>query len=306
MNAGLRTQSERRQPAARCRIPRAAVAGLQLLVWSIAGLIVGCNPDSEVPRAAARDAEARQPARIATANSYLSAVVRDWVGSDEAIVALAEPGSCPGHFDVRPSQLRALRSCRLLVRFDFQQGLAERLEKLRGDGLRVASIQIVGGMGVPAGYLDAAEQVGALLVDEGWLTPAEATERAGEIRTRLERLDAELRERVATAGLVGLPVITSWHQEAFCEYLGLEVAGTFTGADTALASNIDAAVRAGLDVRGVVANEPEGRRLADTIAARLDVPVVVFANFPDEARHDGRFDELVRSNVAALLATFAP
>jgi hypothetical protein len=75
----------------------------------------------------------------------------------------------------------------------------------------------------------------------------------------------------------------------------------FSGADDAGVRNVDQTLKAGLDagVRLLVANEPEGRRLADALAERLSARVVVFANFPDPDQEEA-FDAMVRRNVEAL------
>lgn len=242
---------------------------------------------------------------VAVTTSYLEAVSRDLVGDALAVVRLAEPGTCPGHFDLRPSQVTELRQCRVLLRFDFQRPLETKLADHAGAGPRVAAISVPGGLGCPDNYLETCRQTSAHLVGSGLLSQAHADARLPAVAARLKALSAALTNRVREAGLGGCPVIASVHQRDFCEWLGLRVAATFRAADAAGIQEIEDAIGAGqaADVRLVIANLPEGRRTADALAGRLGSRVVVFGNFP--ALHEGTlsFDAMVRANVDALVRT---
>ena len=68
-------------------------------------------------------------APVAVSSPYLEAAVREVLCRDVPMVRLAGPSMCPGHFDMRPSQISELARCGLLVRFDFQQALDEKLAR---------------------------------------------------------------------------------------------------------------------------------------------------------------------------------
>jgi zinc transport system substrate-binding protein len=271
-------------------------SGWWLLAWAALAACAGCG-------GAAVDAE---HARIAASNSYLEAAVRDLLGDDTRVLPLAGPGMCPGHFDVRPSQMEALRHCRLLLRFDFQKTLDTKLAEMTRRGLRIVEIPVGGGMCMPATYRAVCGEVAAALVERGLIESAAAGRRLDEIQARLDGLDAWVRETVASGAVRGRPAITSGHQAAFCRFLGLDVRATFNGTDATSTREIDDALREGSTAALIVANVPEGRRLADALAARLGARVVVFDNFPHPDHHAGRFDDLVRENAKRLIEAARP
>lgn len=240
------------------------------------------------------------PAEIAVTNSYLAAVCRDLLGEDRGVLVLSGAGSCPGHFDVRPSQARAMRDCRLVLRFDFQQSLDAKLSAWGGRETAIAPVSVADGLCVPTCYLSACRQVAEAMVERDLLAADAAKDRLAEIERQTTELQAELSERVRQAGLAGTAVLASGHQAGFCRSLGLQVAGTFRGADQAGVAGIDRAIEQGeqAGVTLVIANRPEGRKLADALADRLDARVVLFGNFPgpDECTFAG----LVRANVKRL------
>jgi len=245
--------------------------------------------------------------KIAITTSYLEAAARDLLGDNLSVVRLAEPGTCPGHFDIRPSQVAELRQCRALLRFDFQKSLDAKLAGTDTNQPRVAQVTLNGGKCRPDSYLAACRQIADHLVALDLLARTNANTRLQAITSRLEHLSRDASNRVARVGLAGLPVIASAHQRDFCEWLGLKVVATFRAADTASIGEIEAAIDAGqlAQIKLLIANLPEGRRIADALAERLKARVVVFENFP--ALRHGRvsFDEMLSANVETLLRAAA-
>ena len=274
-------------------IVAALVAGSGFLGAALTALLMGCQPSV---------AGAGRPL-IATATSYVEAVARDLLGDDLQVIRLAEPGICPGHFDIRPSLVRELRRCRALLRFDFQKSLDARVADHGTNGPIVVPITLRSGMCVPESYLTACRQAADHLATLGMLTRTNAEVRLQTITDRLEILSREATNRVARAHLSGVRVIASAHQRDFCEWLGLEVVADFRAADTASVGEIEAAIDAGerLQAQLVIANLPEGRRTADALAHRLKAQVVVFENFPTARGGRVSFDDMVEANVTALL-----
>jgi ABC-type Zn uptake system ZnuABC Zn-binding protein ZnuA len=240
--------------------------------------------------------------RLAVTSSYIESAVRDVVGDAVDIERLVEPGMCPGHFDVRPAQVRALSECAAMLRFDFQSSLDRQVESI--ESLRVVPLTATGGMCEPETYLAVCRQVGTALLQLGFLDETALASRLEALTDRLRhRLLPELQSEIAEAELAGVAVIASGHQSAFCSRLGLRVIATIGGSDNTSIRRIDDAVKLGEaeNCRIVVANRPEGTQLASSLASRLGARLVVFDNFPAMTPQQPDFDAMVRQNVRALL-----
>ncbi|MFP4107046.1 MAG: metal ABC transporter solute-binding protein, Zn/Mn family [Phycisphaerae bacterium] len=266
-----------------------------LLLAALAVLPLGCRKNSDKPAAP-----------VAATNSLLECAVKDLLGESTSVLRLAEPGMCPGHFDIRPSQVQQLRRCRVLLRLDFQKSLDTKLAGAKDDGLRIAEIRISGGLCEPESYLAACRQTADALIAADLLDRATADQRLAAIRARIEQTSALCRQRVVA--LRDRSVIASSHQEAFCRWLGLRPVAVFAGADSAGVRQVDHAVRQGeqAGVKLIIANRPEGRRVADALAERLGARVVVFGNFPALSSDHTSFDDLIESNVDALVKAASP
>ncbi|NIA07990.1 MAG: hypothetical protein GWP14_10240 [Actinobacteria bacterium] len=251
-----------------------------------------------------RSKQGTPPVAVTVANTYLECVAKDLLGEDYQPIVLAGPGMCPGHYDIRPSQISRLRGCRVLLRFDFQSSLDSKLANLTEGGLKITSVEISGGLCEPTSYRIACKQAAEAFVTAGLIGQAEADRRLEMISARLATLSMKAKKQIRQSGLAGAAVLSSPHQAAFCKWLGLDVVATFSSSDRAGVGEIENAIRAGQisAVRFVIANLPEGKKAADALANRLDATVVVFGNFPDPDIGLPNFDNLVTANVEALLS----
>mgnify|MGYP001275696519 CR=1 FL=1 len=238
--------------------------------------------------------------RVAVTNTYLECAAKDLL--DVEILRLSEPGTCPGSFDIRPSQMNDLRACQILLRFDFQRGIDS---KLQHEGLKITEIAEVGGPNEPATYLSACREVAQAFVSLRWMKRDQADARLSQIETRLKEKETWVRTEIKRAKLIGCPVITSIHQQKFCQWLGMKVTATFRAADTTSIGEIENAIAAGTtdSAKLVIANLPEGRRTADALGQRLSAKVIVFENFPVQKNGKVSFDQMITANVQSLLAT---
>lgn len=240
--------------------------------------------------------------RLAATNTYLESAAFDLLGRDVQIIRLAEPGTCPASFDVRPSQVTELQRCRALLRFDFQKSLDAKFQH-DTNTLQMVEVSIHGGMCDPDSYLSACRQLADSFVSLGWLQRDAANTKLDAIAERLKARALWARQQIEQAKLNGRPVLASAHQKAFCEWLGLKVVAAFRPADTASIGEIERAIDAGTynSVKLVISNLPEGRRTADALAARLSAKMVVFGNFPELKNNQVSFDEMFTANVEALI-----
>lgn len=269
----------------RCR-PLSSLVALAVLIVS------GCGAESPKP----------SPPRLAVTSSYIESALRDLVADAIEVERLVEPGTCPGHFDVRPAQVRRLNDCVAMLRFDFQQSLDRQVESI--GSLRVFPLTATGGMCEPQTYLEVCGQVGEALRQLGLVDEAALASRLETLGARLQRqLAPQIESDVAAAGMTGAAVIASGHQSAFCRRLGLRVIATIGGSDSTSIRRIDDAVRLGVAERCrlVIANRPEGTQLATSLASRLGAELVVFDNFPAMNPQQPDFEAMVRQNVRALL-----
>lgn len=238
---------------------------------------------------------------IAVTSSYLAAAVADLSRGRLETVLLAEPGTCPGHFDLTPGQVRRLKAARLLLQFDFQQGLDRYLAS--SPGIRVCAVEVPPAMARPASYFQVCRQVAHALIDTHLLDPDQAARELVRIEQHLQDLETWARAQIVQAGLENQPVLSAVHQAEFLRWLGLNVVATFTSADALRIEQLHRTLTVAHQdkPRLLLANRAEGLEPARSLAQHLRVPLVVLDNFPSSSDPDA-FEALFRSNVEAILA----
>jgi len=240
---------------------------------------------------------------IAVTNSYLRSAVKDLCGNETEVFCIAPPGMCPGHFDISPAQISQLCSCKILLRFDFQKRIEESLFRLKQKGLQNGSVKTMPGLCIPQTYLTICKDVCRILSAQLPERKSEFEQRLNQIEKRLKYLSSEVLSEIEAANLKKTKVLTSKHQAEFANWLGLETAATFLGSDMETVANIQNCLEKAKQsqIKFIIANEQEGKALADALAERLNAATVVFSNFPQLDIGKNSFDKLVRENVKKLI-----
>jgi hypothetical protein len=241
------------------------------------------------------------PAHVTVTNTYLASAVYDVSGRVLNVFSLAQPGMCPGHFDMSPEQLRRLLGSHLLLHFDFQSGIADQLERWDRP---IVPVQGRAGMCIPQTYLDTCREIIPHLAEQTSLAVVDYAARLKSLETRLERTTSHIRGHMEQHHLSGAKVLCSYHQADFARWLGLEVVQTFRGIDSSDPGSIEACMRIGreLQVAFVIANLQEGTELARRMAREIGSRLVVFSNFPNTSAYpEHAFEQLIMANVDQLI-----
>lgn len=241
---------------------------------------------------------------IAVTTSYLECAARDISGDDMAIARLVPPGLCPGHFDIAPGIIKELRNSTLLLRFDFQNGIDEKVRAIAPKSLAIQSIPAPEGLCIPESYYQIIQKT-----YEGLCAafPDKRTifdENLANAQRKIRELEIECERRINESGLKGVKVIASGHQSFFCKWLGLDVTAAYSGSDSVSPSALQSLMdrESNAEVRFVISNLQEGGQMGEAIASRLGVPLVVFSNFPSLSAQERDFYSLIRNNLNNLLA----
>jgi len=253
---------------------------------------------------AACAAPVRQPAGVqgvrgvVVTTTMLECAVRDLLPADAGIpvLALIPPGFCPGHFDVPPSVVPALRTAAVVVAHDYQQDLAGKLGELGPPGMKVVQIETKGSLLIPEHYLRVTQQLSDVLV-------IAYPNHEARIRAALKALEQKsqgLSETVSKRRTAwqGTPVIASAMQRQFCEWLKLQVVGQVARPEDVTPVELRALLSSKPAV--IVGNLQEGLLAAQALAERLAVPLVVFSNFPGAEGYGRGYEELLNENLRRL------
>ena len=217
-----------------------------------------------------------------------------------SVAAIIPPGQCPGHYDVKLSDVEKVKRADLVVSF-------REMSFIEKNG---------------------PEGAGRLVIDTGgrnWMAPDSYTYGLAFLADRLaqyfpedkntimSRRDNAVREtkaygdsvkkRISHAGIAGKAVIASSMQKEPLEWMGFIVVGEYGRPEAMSAGEVVRLSKTGREhqVIFVADNLQSGPDAGKGIAESLGVPHIVLTNFPSERGHLATLGE----NVDAILAAAA-
>ncbi len=245
--------------------------------------------------------EARRSVAVTT--SYLECAARDLAGDDFTYVRLVPPGMCPGHFDIAPGAVKSLKKSSLLLRFDFQDSMDEKIRPLVGKDFPIKGVVAPEGLCVPESYRNCVKELHEEFCIRFPDKKGQFDQAMDRVNRDLEALEKECLTKIEEHHLKGGKVIVSGHQEVFCRWLGLDVAASYSGANAASALHLQNIIDKGKDshVQYVITNLQEGSQQGEALATYLNAKMVSFSNFPNMTKGQESFYDLVRWNLDHLI-----
>ena len=215
-----------------------------------------------------------------------------------SVEAILPPGQCPGHYDVKLTDIAKIKKAVLTVSFRDMPFMNKAL----ADGGAHLLLD-TGGRNwmTPDSYV-----YGLSVVAEG-LAMHLPEERAG-IMARKERAGLEvriradnLRKKIIQPGTLGKAVIASSMQKETVEWMGFRVVGEYGRQEALSVRDVTALSRIGRDkhVVMIVDNLQSGPDEGKGIAETLKVPHVVLTNFPSEKGYLATLEENVNTVLGA-------
>jgi len=232
----------------------------------------------------------------ADTNGRVAGVLRGVVASDTLLAGMLAsllpsgryfvdvilpPGQCPGHYDVKLSDMEKVKKATLVVSFKGmtfmeQSGLdAGTLLLVDGEGRNwMAPDSHIRGIGILAGELS------RRFPEDGREIAARKDLAVAGMKAKAEELSARIRQ----AKVRGMPVIASSMQKEPLEWMGFRVVGEYGRPETMSARDLVRLSKVGREtgVLLVVDNLQSGPDAGKGIAETLAAARVTLTNFPSE------------------------
>jgi len=250
-------------------------------------------------------ANAAGPIRILAGTTLIEDIVTDLGGGRIATRTLIPGSACPGHSDLRASDVSFASEAQIVLIHDWQQNMP-MLQALRRSAPDAQSklhvVPAPGNWMLPERQGEATSAAAKLLAD---IAPAQAKSikaKAQARQSRIKALSARLKSQAAQAGLPGARVICDVMQRPLLEWLGCVVVaeyGRFEGMNPRQLADVMAKAKAGkavLVVDNMQSTGGSGKALADDLGARH----VVLTNFPGADAQAATWEQTLQWDVERL------
>lgn len=278
-------------PAAEFRgLPRYWMALMTALAVFIL-LSSGCRKAERV----GNDSEGRI---IITSDTILSGMVRFLLpAGDFDVTAIMPPDQCPGHYDMKLSDIQKVERADLIVSF---RDLAF-MEDAKKDPEKCIFLDRYGrNWMAPDSYIYGLEILAKILAKRFPDSALQIQDRCDGTVQDVAGKAAALRDKIRRAGIVNKPVIASSMQREPLEWMGLHVVGDYGRPESMSVKEVVRLSKMGEQeqIVMVVDNLQSGPAAGRGIAEALGVPHVVLSNFPSKRGYLATLGE----NVAVILA----
>ena len=243
---------------------------------------------------------------VVTGTTLIGEMVQQMTGSPEAMRNLLPPNLCPGHYDMRPGDIDAIASCRLLVLQPWQRNMSnmERVIKVsKIPEARVKVIPVPGNWMLPVTRIEATRAVSAVL-SEAYPDRKEMIGNAANvIISDVTRVEAWGRAQFNTLSPATINVLCNEQQVDLARWAGLAVVQTYGRPENLSVAQIEALTGHARENKTalVIDNLQSGdTRMGEALARDTGAVHVVLSNFPGAEMGTATWEQTFRKNVERI------
>jgi len=244
---------------------------------------------------------------IMAGSSFITNIIQDVADDKLEPRTFIPPGVCPGHYDVKPSDIEALANSKAFFIHNYQQNyenVTGLIEAAENPDLIITVINITGNWMTPPVQAEAVDKIAQALAEIDQENAAcyvgNATERAQAILAYGE----DVKERLQGAGVEGVKVICAEMQAGFVGWAGFNITATYGRPEDLSPADVNQLIteakQAGVAL--VIDNLQSG---AATLGAAMEqdieaIPVTI-SNFPGGLENTETWEKAIDKNVDLLL-----
>ncbi|MEN6372403.1 MAG: metal ABC transporter substrate-binding protein [Armatimonadota bacterium] len=240
---------------------------------------------------------------VVVSTSLLQSAVREIGGKFVSVNVLIPPGSCPGHYDICPQDIRKLSSSKLVLTHGYEGFIDNILKSMGRNKPKLVKISTSGNWMVPDVYVFGAKRVCDTLCKTDPKHSAEYRKSLSSLETRAKKLAAKSIKESKTMGTSSFAVLCSNQQEAFVKWMGFKVVGTYARAEEFTPAGLhklttDARKK---HVKLVIDNLQSGPAAGKELAKDIGASHVILSNFPGGFTNTDTWDKCLQNNVNRLM-----
>jgi zinc transport system substrate-binding protein len=254
-------------------------------------------------------AQSTQPSvDIMAGSSFIANIVQDISDGELEAQALIPPGTCPGHYDVKPSEIQALANSKALFIHNYQQNyenVTGAIEAADNPDLIITVLNVTGNWMVPTVQIEGvnkiAQALGEIYPENAAYYQQRAADREQAILAHGDDVENELKEAVVE----GIRVLCADMQQGFVNWAGFNITATFGRPEDLSATDMNQLITEA-NQAGVVLIIDNLQSGSATLGAAIEqdveaVPVTI-SNFPGGLDDTETWEKAIDKNVDLLVA----
>lgn len=247
------------------------------------------------------------PGDVIAGTSLIAVIAEDLAEGKLDVQNLIPPGMCPGHYDVKPSDIEALANSKALLIQPWQEekaNITSLIEAADNPDLIVKVIAVEGNWMAPPVQAEAVEATAAALGEIDPQNSALYQQRAEDQLGAIQAKGEEAKARLLEAEVGEVRVICSQEQTGFVKWAGFDLVATYGRPEELSVADMEQLVvqakEAGVTL--VIDNlQSGGTANSETMAQDIGAAQVTISNFPGGFEGTETWEKNLNNNVDLLL-----
>lgn len=277
------------------RLEFASRSLLVLILMSLLIVLPGCS-----------EQQAADKVKVVTTTSLLEYIVERVGGEKVQVVNIIPPAQCPGHFDVKPSDVQLLADARLFLLHGWQGEMfnTQLIDSANNLNLQVVTLNIDGNWMTPAVQARAVGNITATLAD---IDPENASyyqNNAQLYQSVIAARGAELKSRLEAADVNQYNVICGDMIKGLIVWTGVNVVASYPRPEDLTPQKMQELINQGKQnkVAMVIDNLQSGKADAGVqMAEEIGAVQVTLSNFPGGFVNTETWEKAIEKDVELLL-----
>ena len=244
---------------------------------------------------------------IVGGSAFISNIIQDVAGGKLESRPFIPPGMCPGHYDVKPSDIKALANSKAFFVHNYQQNyenVTGLIEAAQNPDLIITVINITGNWMTPPVQAEAVDEIAQALGELDEENAAHYQEKAAERVQAILAKGGEVRDRLLEAGVEEAKVVCAEMQAGFVRWAGFDIVATYGRPEDLSVAEVEQLVveakEAGVAL--VIDNLQSGATATSKIMAQdIGAIHVTISNFPGGFDNTEIWEKALDKNVDLLL-----
>ena len=244
---------------------------------------------------------------IVAGSSLITNIIQDVADGKLKVRTLIPPGMCPGHYDVKPSDIEALANSKALFIHDYQENFKNvtgLIEAAENPDLIVRVIDVKGNWMAPTVQAEAVDKIAQALGEIDQENSAYYQEKAAERAQAILATGEEVKNRLLEVGVEKVKVVCSDMQAGFVEWAGFDIVAIYGRPEDLSVAEVEKLVveakEAGVAL--VIDNLQSGATSnSETMAEDVGAIQVTISNFPGGFEDTETWEKALDKNVDLLL-----
>jgi len=276
----------------------------------IASLLIGVLLLTLVVLSLGCTSEATSNLKVVTTTSLISSIVEKVGGDKVDVASIIPPAQCPGHFDVKPSDIQMLADAKLFLMHGWQGEMfsTDLVKSANNPELKVVILNIPGNWMTPTVQAQAVGNITSSLAE---IDPQNASYYQSNAESELAAITAkgnELKAKLAAGNLSQVNVLCDAQITDLVQWAGFNVVASYPRPEDISAKKmqelIDQGKQAGVVI--VIGNLQSGTPdVGVTIASGIGAVQVTLSNFPGGFDDTETWEKAIEKDVNLMLEALA-